>query len=149
MKKTLLFLMSVLCGCGQPAESNKINELASKEKTFHLSQAIGNNWDKVYIFPPYSSISLICDKTLPKWNECNDKFPHGKFNHGHLAEADYYIAIENNGAITNAFTHNRASHSFLITENPLIITKKHNSVSVNKDGVIVFQPNGDSNVYTK
>jgi hypothetical protein len=149
MKKILVILMSVLCGCGQPAESNNINELASKDKTFNFSQAIGNNWDKVYIFSPYSSIRLVCDKTLPKWNECNDKFPNDKFNHGHLAEVDYYIVLENNGVITNAFTHNRASHSFQTTENPLIITKKYDHVLVNEDGVIVFQQNGDSNVYTK
>ena len=139
MKKTLFILMSILCGCGQPAESNKINELASKEKTFNLSQAIGDKWDKVYIFAPYSSISLVCDKTLPKWNECNDKFPNDKFNHGHLAEVDYYLVLENNGVITNAFTHSRTSHSFQITENPLIITKKNDHVLVNQDGVITFQ----------
>ncbi len=150
MKKILILFMSVLCGCGQQAESSRINELASKGKTFRLSQAVGNNWDRVFIFSPYSSISLVCEKTLPRWTQCNDKFPHDTFNRGHLTEGDYYLVFVKDSVVTNAFTHNRSAHSFQTTKNPLIITKESDEALVNKDGVIVFQSSGgDSNVYTK
>ena len=150
MKKILILFMSVLCGCGQQAESSRINELASKGKTFRLSQAVGNNWDRVVIFSPYSSISLVCEKTLPRWTQCNDKFPHDTFNRGHLTEGDYYLVFVKDSVVTNAFTHNRSAHSFQTTKNPLIITKESDEALVNKDGVIVFQSSGgDSNVYTK
>ena len=150
MKKILILFMSVLCGCGQQAESSRINELASKGKTFRLSQAVGNNWDRVFIFSPYSSIGLVCEKTLPRWTQCNDKFPHDTFNRGHLTEGDYYLVFVKDSVVTNAFTHNRSAHSFQTTKNPLIITKESDEALVNKDGVIVFQSSGgDSNVYTK
>ncbi len=150
MKKILILFMSVLCGCGQQAESSRINELASKGKTFRLSQAVGNNWDRVFIFSPYSSISLVCEKTLPRWTQCNNKFPHDTFNRGHLTEGDYYLVFVKDSVVTNAFTHNRSAHSFQTTKNPLIITKESDEALVNKDGVIVFQSSGgDSNVYTK
>ena len=150
MKKILILFMSVLCGCGQQAESSRINELASKGKTFRLSQAVGNNWDRVFIFSPYSSISLVCEKTLPRWTQCNDKFPHDTFNRGHLTEGDYYLVFVKDSVVTNAFTHHRSAHSFQTTKNPLIITKESDEALVNKDGVIVFQSSGgDSNVYTK
>ncbi|HGP0039527.1 TPA: hypothetical protein ACLEU6_006529, partial [Pseudomonas aeruginosa] len=111
---------------------------------------IGNNWDRVFIFSPYSSISLVCEKTLPKWTQCNDKFPHDTFNRGHLTEGDYYLVLEKDGVVTNDFTHNRSAHSFQAAKNPLIITKERDEVLVNKDGVIVFQSSdGGSNVYTK